>query len=415
MNRKIFAWALYDFADLLLIANFTLYFSQWVVVDNHFEDIWYGGAISLATILLILTAPFWGVYSDETGKKVGILYPLTAVLIGATALLGIVGGGNFLATTPRVLIALAIFVVVQYCYQLGLIFFDTLLPVLAKPRSYGWVSGFVEAMGELGYIAGLFLTYPFISGMVTIYGTPGRIQAFIPTAILDLGLSIPMFLLVKDKITKKVKSEVQNFGQVLGRIKDILKNRNLLMFLLSFYFLSDGVLTLETFFPVYFQQVLGFSDAVKITAMTVPFVALIIGSVIFGKVADWFGVLRVYSVIVVGMTVMFALFPLISGIPFWILLVVLGLWWGGLFSVSRVLMVKLSPPEKISEYFSLFTIFRRFASIIGPLLWGVAVLVFARYGVDKYRLAVYPLVAMMVIGLWLLRKVKLDSRGNSRV
>lgn len=85
--------------------------------------------------------------------------------------------------------------------------------------------------------------------------------------------------------------------------------------------------------------------------------------------------------------------------------------------------MQLSPPEKLGEFFGLFSLSGRAAAVGGPLLWGAVVYLFSpersfgKIAVDlfamdavsavklPYRLAILSLAAMMAVGLFIFRKV----------
>ncbi len=410
INKKVFAWGLYDFANSLIIANLTLYFSQWLIINNHLDDIWYGGAIAVSTLALILTAPFFGKYSDQTNSRMRLIIPLTIFLFLATFLLGIFGASS-LSFWPKVAISLMLFFIIQYTYQLSLIFYDTLLAQISKAKNFGQISGFGEAMGNLGFLVGLFLTLPFINGTITLFGTPGRIQAFIPSAIGFGLLSLPMIFFIKDPPLAKV-SFSSDPSQFFKEMKALLKNRTIFLFLLAFYFFSDAILTIQAFFPIYFEKVLGFSDTQKIIATALTFILIVIGAFIIGKVSDQLGIKKSLILSTLALTLLFMIFPLISaGGTVWLMLGIIGFFWGGFYATSRAFLTHLAPKKSRSQFFSLYTIFRRFASVIGPVLWGITTLLLSPYGVNKYRLSVYPLIFLMILGVFLFTKVS-NSKTN---
>ena len=107
---------------------------------------------------------------------------------------------------------------------------------------------------------------------------------------------------------------------------------------------------------------------------------------------------------------LFFIFPFIRNADLvWFFLPIAGLFWGGFYSSARAFLTKLSPEDKRGEFFSLFAIFRRSASIIGPLIWSGTVAAFSHLGPDKYRVSVYPLIFFMLIGFIFLSKVKEES------
>jgi len=55
-KRAIAGWAIYDFANTIFSMNIvTMYFAQWLVVDNKVEDIYYSISYAASMILVALT------------------------------------------------------------------------------------------------------------------------------------------------------------------------------------------------------------------------------------------------------------------------------------------------------------------------------------------------------------------------
>jgi UMF1 family MFS transporter len=83
---------------------------------------------------------------------------------------------------------------------------------------------------------------------------------------------------------------------------------------------------------------------------------------------------------------------------------------GGVWTTERPLLINLvADNERLAGYFGLFALTGRMAAVIGPLIWGLTVLVFGSLGAVKYRFAVGSVLVMMVTGLIILRKVP-DAR-----
>ena len=124
MNRKrLFVWSLYDFANSIVQINWLLYLSQWLVVDKGLPEIWYGGFYSAVTLLLLVTSPILGVYSDRLSRKTPVLLIMSVIIV--TTLLGV----GYLTISPvmgdaTVFVVLGLFFVSNYFYQASLIFFS---------------------------------------------------------------------------------------------------------------------------------------------------------------------------------------------------------------------------------------------------------------------------------------------------
>jgi MFS-type transporter involved in bile tolerance (Atg22 family) len=110
----------------------------------------------------------------------------------------------------------------------------------------------------------------------------------------------------------------------------------------------------------------------------------------------------------VGGTVGLAMFLLAGAI--------LGSGLGGVQVSDRVLMLRLSPPEKLGEFFGLYGLVGKGSQVIGQLLFGVTLLLFQPVlGVAAYQLAVLSLLATMLVGAWLLLPVSDRWTGSGEL
>ena len=84
---------------------------------------------------------------------------------------------------------------------------------------------------------------------------------------------------------------------------------------------------------------------------------------------------------------------------------ILGSGLGGVQVADRVLMVRLSPPERLGEFFGLYGLVGKGSQVIGQLLYGAdrCSCSSTPLGVGAYQVAVLSLLVTMLIGAWLLR------------
>ena len=83
---------------------------------------------------------------------------------------------------------------------------------------------------------------------------------------------------------------------------------------------------------------------------------------------------------------------------------------------DRVLMVRLSPPDRIGEFFGLYGLVGKGSQVIGTLLYGLTLFLFLdRLGNGAYQLAVLSLLVTMIIGVWLIWPVRDDWAGSEEV
>jgi UMF1 family MFS transporter len=103
-------------------------------------------------------------------------------------------------------------------------------------------------------------------------------------------------------------------------------------------------------------------------------------------------------------------------VPFLLAGAILGSGLGGVQVADRVLMVRLSPPDRLGEFFGLYGLVGKGSQVIGQLLYGLIIFVLlVPLGVGAYQVAVLSLLVTMFIGLWLIWPVRDDWAGSGEV
>ncbi|MBI4215410.1 MAG: MFS transporter [Parcubacteria group bacterium] len=410
MNKNVFLWGLYDFANTPLTAAIGgLYLAQWIVLDNRLDDIWYGGVFTLATIFLLFTSPFLGAWSDQLGKRKPFLTWMTFILLIAGGLLGIFATSS-LPSITRVIIVLFLFFIVQYVYQVSLIFYNSLLKQLSTSKTIGKISGIGQFFGELGWLLGPAILLPFATGKITLWGEPGRAQVFIPSVLILVILGLPMIFWFRER---KVKLKEKNIDfkvvysrTIQGLVVLFKENKNAALFLVAFMFVSDALLTAQLYFAIYMDQIFKVGDTQKFLALASLEVVAILSSLIVGKLSDNYGTKRLLILSCWILFFGFFVLSVNSSLPvIYILASLLGLGFAGFYVTSRALLLKISPVAQHGEYFGFYSTFQKFASIIGPLTWGATTLLLKDYGVVRYRVAVLALAFLMLVGTLLMNRV----------
>lgn len=411
INKDVFLWGLYDFANTpLTVAMGGLFLAQWIVLDNGVADIWYGGVFTLATILLLLTSPFLGAWSDKLGRRMPFLRWTTFIFIIVGVAIGLVAVSS-MPKIPRVALVLGLFFLMQYVYQVSLIFYNSLLDRISAPETRGKVSGIGEAFGEVGWLLGPAMLLPFAMGYATFFGEPGRAQVFLPATLVLIFFGLPMIFGLKepkDNVLSKDISVRAVYKEAIEGFKSLIKrDKNVTNFLLSFMFISDALLTANLYFAIYLDQIFKISDFQKFLVLALMEIICIISSLIVGKMSDKYGSKKLLIVSCINLTLIYFLISFTSSLTFTFFLAALvGFGYGGFYTTSRVLLVKLSPPSKLGEYFGFYSTFQKFASIIGPLTWGAVTLLLRNHGELRYRMAILSLSLLMLIGTLIMTRVK---------
>lgn len=390
----IFSWSLYDFANTIFSMNvISLYFALWVTVDHGGQDILYSSALSLSMLAVAVSVPVFGALSDTTGKRRVPLIGLTLLCVFCTGLIG---------TTDHLWTGLILFMVANYGYQSALVFYNGMLPAISRGSHVGVISGYGVALGYLGSIVGMLMVKGYVE-------SDGRSAAFLPTAGLLLLFSIPCFLFVKDPETREIAPPVrikEAFNTLKQTFLRARQYRSLFRFILIHFLVLDAVNTIIAFMAIYASKVIGFSGSQITSFLISSTVGAMIGSWIIGILVKHKGVIWSYW-LVLGLWIIALFLTAISQSEalFWVVGPIAGVGMGGVWVVSRAFIIELSPPEKVGEFFGLYGLAGKAASIMGPMLWGGVVWALDSTETLKYRIAVIVLLGIVATAAFLFRNL----------
>jgi len=394
--KNILVWSLFDFANTsfaIIVVTFlyAVYFKKVVAQGLSIGDFYWSLATSISMIITALISPILGAIADYSAGKKRFLLFFTLLCIFSTASLYFVKEGNILS-------GIFLFVVANIGFEAGLVFYDAFLPEITEPKNYGRVSGYGFAAGYFGSIASLSLVFPFINNNQIR-------ETFIVSAFFFLIFSLPLFIYLKDS-RKNIEHQESylmiGYKRVWDTISHLKNYKNLALFLLSYFFYIEGVNTVIYFAGNYASSTMGFSEIELIVFFLTVQTTAIIGSIIFGIIADSIGQKKsiIYTLIIWLITVILAFF-VESKNHFYIVGLLAGSAMGSCQSISRSMMSLLTPAEKKTEFFGFYSFFGKSSAVLGPLVFG-----FISYITNSQRLAIISLALFFIIGMILLFNVK---------
>ena len=285
-KHRVWAWTMYDwansaFATTILAAILPVFFSDVAGASlpsaARATGIWnLGGSISFLVIALL--SPIFGTVADIMRGKKRFLAIFAGIGIVSTALLALVGTGDWLMASILAIVG-------RLGFNGSITFYDSLLAHVAKKDDRDRVSARGYAMGYLG--GGLLLIINVI--MLQVFGfIPGAKLAFLSVALWWAVFSIPLFRAIPepptmvDKLTKAENVIIASFRRLWNTIKDIRRYRELFKFLIAFLIYNDGIGTIIFTAAIYGSE-LGFGSLELVLAiLLVQFVAIPY-SLIFGR------------------------------------------------------------------------------------------------------------------------------------
>jgi UMF1 family MFS transporter len=170
---------------------------------------------------------------------------------------------------------------------------------------------------------------------------------------------------------------------------------------------SAGITVVSTVAGVYAQQVLHLTQIETISLLVVVNVSAAVGAFAFGFVQDRFGSKRTIAMTLVLWTVTAVAAALIQS-KFHLFLIgnMAGIAIGSSQSAGRAMVALFSPTAKTAEFFGLWGMAVKAASIVGPLTYGMT-----NYLSGSHRLAVFVTAGFFIAGLALLAPID-EARGR---
>ncbi|WP_338665140.1 MFS transporter [Pararoseomonas sp. SCSIO 73927] len=418
MNRREFAWALYDWANSAfptVVTTFVIatWFAQAVAGDPVAGQAQWGWMQTGAGIAIALLSPVLGAVADAGGRRRLMLAICTLATAALTAALWFAHPAPAWAGYVLLCVGLA-----TVTFEVGTVFYNSMLPDVAAPSRMGRLSGLAWGMGYAGGLAcllvclfGLIRPDPAPFGLDRAAGEPIRATALLVGAWI-LAFGWPVLVAMPDPrgprpgLGAAARAGLREIAAVLRALP---ARPNMLRFLLARLFYTDGLNTLFAFGAIFaagvhgmsFQDVLLFGIAMNVSAG--------LGAALSGLVEDRVGSKRMVLASLCCLVILGTAIVLAEGVTlFWGLSLLLGLFFGPAQAASRTLMARLAPPEEMAAHFGLFALSGRITGFLGP-----AVLAAVTQASGSQRAGIATTAAFMAIGAVLLAGVRENGAARS--
>jgi UMF1 family MFS transporter len=403
-DRKILAWALYDwansaFATTVLAGFFPILFKEYwnhgvSAVDSTHR---LGNITALASLIVAILSPVLGSIADRAGTRKRFLFVFT--------LLGIVMTGSlFWVAEGHWFMAAAVFVFASVGFAGGLTFYDSLIVGVADRSKLDVVSGYGYSLGYLG--GGLLFSANVVMVMKPdLFGFDSVSHAarfsFLTVAGWWALFALPIFLFVPEPPSPGSTGGMRAIREGLQQLKrtfdEIRAVRTIGLFLLAYWFYIDGVDTIIRM-AVDYGLSIGFKSTDLIAALLIVQFVGFPAALLFGWLGERIGPKRgifiglaVYAGITVGATFMHEVSE------FFLMAVIIGLVQGGVQALSRSYYAQLIPADKAGEFFGFYNMLGKFAAVIGPALMGLVTMWFG-----NPRIGILSILVLFMVGATLL-------------
>lgn len=415
-RRAVVSWIVYDLANVIFTMGVnSLYFPLFVraAVGSERADSLVGRISAVSMGIMFCLSPLLGAMTDRARRRMPFLVSATVICCAAIA---------FVGRGPFALSAL-LWVVANGGYQAGVQFYDSLLPEVTTEANRGRINGIAIGLGYIGsYVAvgaGLLMTskahaFPFP-------------DYFLFVGLAFLALATPCFLFVRERGNDHPRpiftydAVAESVRQTARTLKSGHQFPGLLRFLIGRAFYTDAINTVIVFMSLYTVNVAISTGLTKengeqkaqlvlMSAIT----AAILGGIIWGFVVDKLGPKRTLDIVLGGWIATFVMAACIGFLHLhivWLFVVacIAGICLGGTWASDRPLMLRLTPPGRVGEFYGLYGMVGRFSAVTGPLIWGATTWITVEKSgmpvLTGEAFAILSLLAMVIVSVVILRRV----------
>jgi UMF1 family MFS transporter len=409
--KPVAAFCLFDFANsafttIIITFVFATYFAQAVAADPTTGGAQWSFGMAVSGIIIAILSPIFGAIADQTGRRKPWLLAVSVMCVITTALLWYVR-----PTPDDVPWALTFAIISTVGFEMGMLFYNSLLPTVSTPATMGRISGWAWAVGYMGGLISLAVAlFVLVQGNPPPFGLDkSQAEHVRATALLVAGwfavFALPLFLFVKEPESAGIPAALavrQGLKQLVTSLRHARNHGNIFRYLIAGMVYSDAVSTIFALGGVYAGVTFGMKTEEIIVLGISLNVTAGLGAAIGGWVDDRLGSKRTITISLIALIVTASLVMAAQDRTlFWIAALAMSTFFGPVQAASRTLMARLSPPSMRGEMFGLFALSGKITAFLGPAAVGWVTL-----ATGSYRLGMSTTLVFLLVGLLLLRGVK---------
>jgi UMF1 family MFS transporter len=409
-RKEVLSWAAFDFANssfttvIITVVYAKVFVGSIVPTDQDGQhrfwgwhgDSWWAMVQALSQVLVILTAPLIGALADRLASKKRFLAYSTITCVLATATLSLPAEG-------QVLFAFALVFIANFAFSTGENLAGGFLPELASPAEMGRVSALGWTIGYIGGLCSLVMSLLLVNA-----GRVGLVP--VGVAVFFALAALPTFLILRERATPLAGSGGlvrQAFADLMQTWSERRQWRDLFAFLLAILFFQAGIAVVIAFSAIFADEELNMSDDAIIQLFIGLQFSAAFGAWSFGQVQDRLGsrpaVMLSLFVWIIAVLLAWASYSIpmfqVSGL-------LAGFAMGASQSASRALVGIFCPRGREGEWFGLWGLATKSATVLGLVFYGILIQSF-----DDRRLAILSTAGLFIVGLLLMTRVNV-ARGR---
>ena len=343
-----------------------------------------------------LVSPWLGAISDRFGRRLPFLFAFTLLACIPAMLI------PFVDVTLGVLL----FCIANFGYQSALIYYDATLKLVSTPENRGWVSGLGNAVGYMGTV--LIVVLLILTGW-------NPQETFVVAPLIFLVLALPVFVVLRETPDRRPHDHAMGkaWRATWETVRSLKAYPGLGRFLAARFFYTDALNTSITIMTVFATRAVGFTDDEANYVFLGLTLAAIGGGFLWGRLTDTWGPKRTLFIVLCTWAVALGVGALVlDKIVFLAAGILIGSGFAGMQVADRVLMYRLSPPDRLGEFYGLYGLVGKGSQVLGSLFWAATfTLFFDTLGVATYQVGILTLLIAMLVGMAIVYKVPERREG----
>ncbi len=360
----------------------------------------YSWSIAAAYILVAFMSPLLSSLADYTGRRK--LFMRLFTWLGSLSCIAL-----FFFGKNTLELGIIAFTLATIGYGGSIVFYNSFLPVIARPEDQDRISASGYSMGYLGGVVLLLFNLlmimkPELFGIEENTTLPARIS-FLTVGVWWVGFSIITFsCLPKYTFRKHNPGErmiTQGYRELRMVFMQVRKSYHLRFYLAGFFFLMMGLLTVMYMAASYGEKLLGLKEDVLIPTILLIQLVGMSGAWLFARISSGIGNLQALILsLLIWILICIGAWYITGATGFITAAFFIGIVMGGTQSLARSTYSKMLPETTDhTSFFSFYDVVEKFATVFGLFSFGIMEAV-----TGSMRNAVLVIILFFVAGLFFL-------------
>lgn len=388
-KKVIRGWVMYDWSNsvfqlTITTAIFPLYYTA--ITQNGenstvtffgaevINTVLYSWAIASAFLLVAILSPLLSSMADYSGRRKTFMKVFTWIgAIGCSLL--------FFFDKDHIELGIIAFSLGTFGYAGSIVFYNSFLPVIARPEDHDRISARGYSMGYLGGVALLLIQLAVIQKPAW-FGIPVDSDLRYRLAFLTVGLwwigfsQITFTRLPKYTFKKRHGREsviFNGYRELQTVYRQIRKSNALSLYLVSYFFFMMGLLSVMYMAANFGKKEIGLDDSVMIPTLLLIQLVGMAGAFSFARLSGKIGNFRALMIALVTWTLICAgAYFITNAAGFIITAFFIGIVMGGTQALARSTYSKMLPETTDhTSFFSFYDVMEKLASAGGTFSFGM--------------------------------------------